>query len=231
MADGSIVPVLWEGGTIRRISIELPEGYRNLTMTGLNDQGMLTGTVLVPDNQPEPAPPFRLKGLLFTPILPREPPFLALYLNQSTFTTRQTLHMDLELHNPGPALTTDVYVGVILPDSETVIWFIDLSPLDGVSMPMSSNPSSYQPFLRRVTWPADLHALQTDYLTYTFTGLETPGTYHLLVGWAKPGSLQDGSIDDGDVLALAWAPVHFSRSATSDLYATMRVIQARHAQR
>jgi hypothetical protein len=61
--------------------------------------------------------------------------------------------------------------------------------------------------------------VQRDYLTYTFNGGEEPGTYHLLVGWVKPGSLDDGSIDEGDILALDWKAVQFTGAA---LHATRR---------
>jgi hypothetical protein len=87
------------------------------------------------------------------------------------------------------------------------------------------------PINRGVTWPGGLNAVQHDYLTYTFTGSEGPGTYHLLVGWTKQNSLQDGRIDEGDVLALAWAPIQFNGGVSRDLSATMRAIQAWYAQR
>ena len=161
---------------------------------------------------------------------PPLPPTLALRLNQTHFRVGETLHMALDIHNPGPFLTTDVYVGVILPDGQTILWLTNTAPLEGVvtSFTQASDPRSFVPIIRGVSWPAGMRATQQDYFTHTFTGLEPLGTYHFLVGWTKPNSLEDGRIDEGDVLALAWAPFSFTRGSTPALYATMRAIQAKH---
>ena len=94
--------------------------------------------------------------------------------------------------------------GVILPDNQHVLWLTDLISKAGVVTRFTSDtdPRTFVPLLRGVNWPAGLNTVQQDYLTHRFSGLETPGTYHLLVGWTKPHSLQDGRIDEGDVLAL-----------------------------
>jgi hypothetical protein len=110
------------------------------------------------------------------------------------------------MDNPGPLLTVDHYVGIILTDAQTILWLTHTAPLEGVVGSLSDNPAAFTPMLRGVNWPASMHVTQTDYFTYRVTGLEAPGTYHLLVGWTKPSSLQDGRIDDGDVVALAWTP-------------------------
>jgi hypothetical protein len=167
-----------------------------------------------------------LSSVLLTPIV--EPPALTLALNQSMFTTGQTLRMDLALRNPGSMLTTDHYVGVILPDGQTVLWLTNTAPLEGVVTRLDADPRTFTPMLRGVTWPAGLDVTQRDYLTYRFNGGEEPGTYHLLVGWATPGSLEDGRIDEGDVLALAWAPIQVTGGSPAGLYVTMRGIQAKH---
>jgi hypothetical protein len=82
--------------------------------------------------------------------------------------------------------------------------------------------------LRNVSWRARLDVTQEDYLSYRFTGVEAPGIYHLLVGWTEPGSLDDGRIDEGDVLALDWKAVQFTGPA-SNLAAKAQEIRARHA--
>jgi uncharacterized repeat protein (TIGR01451 family) len=166
------------------------------------------------------------RAYLLTPI-PAEPS-LAIRLNQPTFQPGQTLRVTIDLSNPGPILTTDVYVGVILPDGVNTLFLTNVSPLEGVMTTLSSDPSTFARLLRNVSWPAGMRATQQDYFTHTFTGLESSGTYHVLVGWTKPNSLEDGRIDEGDVLALAWAPFSFTRGSTPALYATMRAIQAKH---
>jgi uncharacterized repeat protein (TIGR01451 family) len=160
---------------------------------------------------------------------PTAPPSLAIRLNQSTFQPGETLRVTLDLSNPGPTLTTDVYVGIILPDGVNTLFLTNFSPIEGVMTTLDSDPRTFPRLLRNVSWPSGLRATQEDYFTHTFTGLEPFGTYHLLVGWTRPGSLDDGAIHDGDVLALAWAPFSFTRGSAEGLYTTMRAIRERHA--
>ena len=184
----------------------------------VNERGQIIGTGTL-NGQP--------RGFLLTPV-PAAPPSLAIHLNQSDFAPGQTLRMALEMHNPGPLLTTDVYVGVILPDGEQVVFLTNLSPLEGQLTTLSSNPRTFARLLQGVSWPANLHATQEHYWVYTRSGLEANGTYHLIVAWTKPNSLQDGSIDEGDILALDWKAFRFTGPA-STLAAKAQEIRARHA--
>jgi uncharacterized repeat protein (TIGR01451 family) len=158
----------------------------------------------------------------------RQPPALALTLNQTAFRPGDTLRMGVHLRNPGPILTTDAYVGVILPDGQTVLWLTNTAPLQGVVSRLDADPRTFTPMLRNASWPAGLDVTQEGYLSYRFTGGEAPGVYHLLVGWTKPGSLADGRIDEGDVLALDWKAVQFTGPA-STLAAKAQEIRARYA--
>jgi uncharacterized repeat protein (TIGR01451 family) len=186
--------------------------------TGISAEGEIVGTMISQGQR---------RGYLLTPI--PAGPSLALTVNQATFQPGQTLHVTLDLSNPGPILTTDVYVGVILPDGVNTLFLTNFAPLEGVITTLSSDPRTFARLLRNVSWPAGMRATQQEYFTHTFTGLEPLGTYHFLVGWTKPNSLEDGRIDEGDVLALAWAPFTFTRGGTEALYAKMQAIRARRA--
>jgi hypothetical protein len=87
--------------------------------------GTHTVEVVVEDLMPmvraDPSGLLRVRREWTISLLPNIPPSLALHLNQSSFTTGRTLRMDLGISNPGPALTTDVYVGAIMPDGNTVL--------------------------------------------------------------------------------------------------------------
>jgi hypothetical protein len=165
------------------------------------------------------------RGFMLTPV--DTPPSLAIRLNQTHVAPGQTLRMALEMRNPGPMLTTDHYVGIILPDGETVLWLTNTAPIEGVVTRLDADPRTFTPMLRNVSWPAGLDVTQEGYLSYRFTGGEAPGIYHLLVGWTKPGSLADGRIDEGDVLALDWTAVQFTGPA-SNLAAKAQEIRARY---
>jgi uncharacterized membrane protein len=153
------------------------------------------------------------RAFLLTPHI--EPPALVMHLNQNTFRPGETLRVTLDLSNPGPILTTDVYVGIILPDGEQVVFLTNLSPLEGQLTTLSSNPRLFARLLQGVSWPANLHATQENYWVYTRSGLEANGTYHLVVAWTKPNSLQDGSIDEKDILALDWKAFRFTGPASN----------------
>ena len=129
------------------------------------------------------------RGFLLTPI--PSVPALAIRLNQSSFTPGHTLRVDRDLSNPGPILATDVYVGVILPDGVNTLFLTNLSPLEGSLTTLDNAPRTFARLLRGVSWPAGMRATQQDYFTHTFTGLEPGGTYHFLVGWTKPNSLEE----------------------------------------
>ncbi len=142
-------------------------------------------------------------------------PSVALRLKKTDVRPGETLRIDLRLRDPGPMLTTDMYVGITLPDGNTVLWLTNTSPLDGVITPFAqaSDPHTFVPLLRGVNWPAGLNALQTDYLTHLWSGPEAPRVYILLVSWVKPQSLEDGQVNDGEVLALAWGALWFQGGA------------------
>jgi hypothetical protein len=167
-----------------------------------------------------------IRSVLLTPV--DTSPSLAIRLNQTAFQPGQTLRVTLDLSNPGPMLTTDVYVGIILPDGEQVVFLTNLSPLEGQLTTLSSNPRLFARFLQGVSWPANLHATQENYWVYTRSGFEANGTYYLVIAWTKPNSLEDGRIDEGDILALDWKAFQFTGSA-SNLTAKVQEIRARHA--
>jgi hypothetical protein len=155
-------------------------------------------------------------------------PAIALELNQTSFGPGETLRMTLHMHNGGPPVTTDVYVGVILPDGASTLFITAFGFVGPV--PISGDPRAFRPYVEDAIWPEGSMVTWLNFLTYRFNGGEAPGTYYLFAAWTKADSLQDGRIDDGDVLALGWAPLHFSRG-TAGLHATMRAIQAKHAGR
>ena len=162
-------------------------------------------------------------------LTPSGPPSLALHLNQAAIAPGQTLHVALEIHNPGPLLTTDLYALVLFPDGDSAVFLTNLSPTEGVVRSLSrDNPSTFPRLLAGVSWPANLHTTHQDAWVYTRTGLEANGTYLLIVAWTKPNSLQDGAIDAGDILALDQQPFQFTGSP-SPLAAKAQAIRARHA--
>jgi hypothetical protein len=129
------------------------------------------------------------RGWLLAPGGP-QPPALALRLNQDAFRPGETLAAAVEVDG-GPA---DLHVAVILPDGVTTLF---LTNLDTLSYIVSTIPRGPYP----VTAGSSL--------THTWAGLEPAGVYHLVAALSTPGSLADGRIDAGDVVALDWKAFSF----------------------
>ena len=185
----------------------------------VNERGQIIGTGTL-NGQP--------RGFFLTPV-PADSPSLAIHLNQPDVAPGETLRVALEMHNPGPLLTTDVYALVLLPDGDNAVFLTNLSPTEGVIRSLSrDNPGTFPKLLAGVSWPANLHTTHQDAWVYTRNGLEANGTYLLIVAWTKPNSLQDGSIDEGDILALDQQPFQFTGPARP-LAAKAQAIRARHA--
>jgi hypothetical protein len=128
------------------------------------------------------------RGWLLTP--QQAPPALALQLNQQTFRPGDTLEVSVE-QNGGPA---DLHAAIILPDGETTLF---LTRLDTLSYIVSTIPRGPYP----VTAGSSL--------THTWHALNEPGVYHIIAALSKPGSLADGRIDAGDIVALDWKAFGF----------------------
>jgi hypothetical protein len=111
---------------------------------------------------------------------------------------------------------------------EQVVFLTNLSPLEGQLTALSNNPRLFARLLQGVSWPANLHATQENYWVYTRSGLEANGTYYLVVAWTKPNSLEDGRIDEGDILALDWKAFRFTGPASTPA-AEVQEIRARYA--
>jgi hypothetical protein len=213
---------LWhEDGTATDLNslIQPTSGWILNIAKGISENGLIVGTGQLHG---------QTRAFLLTPV-PAAPPSLAIYLNESDVAPGQTLRAALEMHNPGPLLTTDVYALVLLPDGDRAVFLTNLSPTEGVIRSLGrDDPRTFPRLLADVSWPSNLHTTQQDAWVYRRSGLEADGTYHLIVAWTKPNSLQDGSIDEGDILALDWKAFRFMGPA-STLTAKAQEIRARHA--
>jgi len=147
-----------------------------------------------------------LRAVLLTPIV--EPPALTLALNQSTFTTGQTVRVALRVQQPGPTFTGDVYFGAILPDGTTAVFISN----EGWIQARLDNPRAFRPLAKNAVLSQGLDLSFDPFFAYTFQGGEASGTYSFFAALTPPGAFADGQIDKGDILALAVAPFRFNPS-------------------
>lgn len=75
--------------------------------------------------------------------------------------------------NPGLPATADVLVGVLLPDGDTLVFITGAGPVFG----RVSDPRSYRPIAVGIPLAAPLALTVPDFLVYTWTGAEPPGSY------------------------------------------------------
>jgi hypothetical protein len=214
--DGHTVPVMWNaGGRVRPLALDVPEEVMNLMVRALNDQGMLVGGGFTIEERPDGLPFSRPRGFLFTPLAAE--PMVALTVNQVSSAPGQTLTATVTTQD---AADYDLYVGTIFPDGDTTLLLTRLSPLRGQVVGLSSNPALFP----TVIGPAP----PTQALAHTFTGLETPGPYHLVAALVPPGAFQDGITHGEDLVGFDWTAISLQ---VTPLHAKMLAIRDKHAQR
>jgi predicted outer membrane repeat protein len=130
------------------------------------------------------------------------PVTLTLGLNQTTLRPGETLRVRLGIHTRGPAVTADVFLGILLPDGVTVLFVTRLAPLDGVVTRLDADPRTFAPLAPAHEFPSGLEITVEDFLVYTLTGAEAPGPYAIFTLLTRPGAFADGQVDAGDLLGL-----------------------------
>jgi hypothetical protein len=223
MPDDSTVPVMWEGGTIRRLSLDGPEDVRNFTLRGMSDHGALVGAGFVLENGPDGYPSTRTRGFLFSPV--QEPPSLAIRLNGEGFRPGDTLHVTLHVQQPRPTFTGDFYFGAILPDGQTALFLSN----EGWSQARLDNARAFRPLARHAVLSQGLDLTFDPFFTYTFQGAEASGVYTIFSVFTPQDAFDDDRIDPGDLLALELKSLRFSPNGlVAQLPANIQAIRDRH---
>jgi len=141
--------------------------------------------------------------------------FLGLTLNRSTVAVGDFLQL-----NPGrptrPTTTVDKYVGAALPpESGPAFGCPANDPVAFVTEGravvltcLSAPPQTFPPFARNVTLPADLPlTVANNLFSVAWPAGAPPGLYVVFEAYIHSGSVADGVLGPGDLLALAAAAV------------------------
>jgi hypothetical protein len=129
---------------------------------------------------------------------------VATAVNQDHFTPGQTLATSLRLENPGSPDVLDFYVGVILPDGETVACLTDGGR--AFALGRLSDPGTFRPIAVSVSMAAPMAATVPDLMTYAWTGSEPPGTYLFFVVAVRPGPFDPANVVTASIAAFTFAP-------------------------
>lgn len=146
-------------------------------------------------------------------------------LNQTAFHPGEAVEVTVAVRNDGPAFSADAYVGTLLPDG-TAVFLTSLSPPIGVGATPGGNPGSFPTLLTDVIVPEGLEATIPDFLSLPFSDRQPRGEYAVFVVLARGGSLQDGRIDPGDLVASAVQLFTFADLGTGLNTATIEVSPA-----
>jgi hypothetical protein len=117
--------------------------------------------------------------------------------NQDSFSTGQTLIASVGVQNPGLGVVVDFYIGIVLPDGDTVVFFQDAALNVGIGS--LSSPATIRPIQAGVNLATPFTVSQSPFFAYT-SGPESPGTYVLFVA----------ALNGGSLVALSTAAVTFS---------------------
>lgn len=126
------------------------------------------------------------------------PPAVRVTLSGTAFRAGDRLTFGLSVQNPPGNPTLDLYVGAILSDGQTAVFFTAPGTLGpGVSLGAPASFSRLQAALAGYDLEAPL------FFQFTFPASGIPaGTYQIFAALVRPGAPGDGRIDAGDVIVL-----------------------------
>jgi Zn-dependent metalloprotease len=128
-------------------------------------------------------------------------------LSGTAFTIGQTLTVGLTVQNPPSGEAADLYVGAILPDGHSAIFFSTAGVL-GPTIALSS--AAAFPRLQEAPPGFSLDAPTFYHLTFPASGLAT-GTYQVFAALVRKGAFADNRLDAADLLGLDLRPFTFSK--------------------
>jgi hypothetical protein len=115
----------------------------------------------------------------------------------------QLLTVGLSAQNPGLNPAADLYVGVVLPDGRTALFFAAPGTLGGAAS--LAAPATFRPM--QPLPPGTSLSLPT-FFQFTLPPVGVaPGTYQVFAALIRQGALADNRIDPGDLLALDVKPL------------------------
>jgi hypothetical protein len=148
-----------------------------------------------------------LGGLLLVPPIRAQNgtrPELALSLNQ--LPSEDTLRVGLTARNPGPPVTADFYLGILLPDGVTVLFITSLSPLTWVEARLDADPRTFRPLFTNQQLASGLNVTYPELCSLPITAGVPPGVYAVVTFLTPPGGVLDGRINVDDLLAFDIQP-------------------------
>jgi hypothetical protein len=203
--------VLWPyNGAMVDLSrtVSLPDSWQFVYVNGISDDGVLVAAATQPPYGDGPRCHFLLTPLPAVPMV-------ALAVNQASFAPGQTLTATITTQD---AAGLDLYLGAILTDGDQLMLATQMTPLQGQVVRLSTTTPAVFPKVAAGPRP-------TQVFSYTFTGLEAPGTYHLVAALVPPGAFNDGIIHGEDLVGFDWKAISLT---VTPLHAKMLAFRDKH---
>jgi len=163
----------WRPAQTRRLAPFLPDGGVGTYSFRARLRDPATGAAT--DFSPPAAVPVTLAPELF----------LGPSVNQARFAPGETLRAAVAVSNPGLPTTITLFVGLLLPDGNTVVSFT----ATGIVLGQLSNPATLVPVATDVALANPFAVGAPDFLVYQLTGNEPPGPYTLFMVAVGPTGL------------------------------------------
>jgi uncharacterized repeat protein (TIGR01451 family) len=127
-------------------------------------------------------------------------------VNQPSFVVGETLTTTVGLTNSGMPDTADLYVGALLPDGHTLVFFTSAG---GVVPGDLASLASFQPFAAGVSLGSPFSITVPGFSSHRWAGDEPRGVYVFFLAALRSGATTDGAVTSEEIIALTSTPFTF----------------------
>jgi len=127
-------------------------------------------------------------------------------VNERAFSVGQTLVTTVGVMNLGGAGAADLYLGILLPDGDTIAFFTSTGD---IAFSRAADLASFQPVAAAVEMTAPFVVTIPNFFSYQWTGTEPGGRYLFFLLAVQAGALVDGILTESELLGIATAAFSF----------------------